>query len=912
MEERTGLPQEPDRNDARRVDAEAEAARTRGPSEELQAKPLEELVHELRLHQVELQGQNEELLRAQQELEASRARYFELYNLAPVGYVGLSEESLVLEANLAAAELLGVGKDALIGQPLTRFIFPDDQDTYYLQRKQLLGAGPPQVAEFRMLRTGASPFWARLEAAAVAAAVTGPGQGADGAPVIRLVISDITERKSREEEREIVVRLLRLINSDNNLRGLMREATLLLRKWSACDAVGIRLRDGDDFPYFETRGFPAQFVAAERVLCRYDAGGQPERDAGGNPLLECMCGDVLCGRFDPDRPFFTAFGSFWTNSSTEHLASATAEDLPAYARNRCNTAGYESVALIPLHREGTSFGLLQFNDKRRGRFTPERIALLERLADNLAIAITHREMREALLEGERFTRATMDSLSVHVCVLSEAGVVLSVNRAWTDFAAANPPIVGNVGVGADYLAVCDAAAGPDAETARAFAAGIRAVMAGTRPVFELEYPCHSPQVQRWFMGRVTPFADAGARRVVIAHENISERKLGEEMLRKEASFRAAVIERVGEGLCVCHEIPEPPHVAFTVWNARMTEITGYTRDQINRLGWYQMMYPDPDVQARAVERMARMRTGADLVAEEWEITCADGQKRTLAISTSVLGEDDDGTHVLAFMRDRTEGVRAEAELQERRRQLYHMERVQAAGEMASSLAHEVSQPLAGILSNSQAALRYLEGDQPDLDQIREILSDIVSDDRRAGEILSRMRAMVRQEAPGYVPLDINDVVRGAIALGRVELLFNGVMVRVELADGLPRVCGDKTQIDQVLLNLFLNAEQAMQNMAVQEREVVVSTARDGPDCVTISVMDTGPGIAAEAEPRLFDSFYTTKAEGMGMGLSICRSIVSAHGGRIWAENCPGGARVSFTLPTAEGNENGGTRIAKRT
>ena len=200
------------------------------------------------------------------------------------------------------------------------------------------------------------------------------------------VAVDITARKQLEAERDITLRLLALLNSATNLRGLLRDVTGLLQEWSGCEAVGIRLRDGNDFPYYETRGFPAQFVQAENHLCQRDAAGQMVLDAQGQPLLECMCGNVLCRRFDPTRPFFTARGSFCSN----HISA----DRQAFARNRCNGEGYESVVLIALRVGATIYGLLQFNDKRPDRFSPERLALLERLADNLAVAVAHRLSQE--------------------------------------------------------------------------------------------------------------------------------------------------------------------------------------------------------------------------------------------------------------------------------------------------------------------------------------------------------------------------------------------------------------------------------------------------------------------------------------------------------------------------------------
>lgn len=213
-----------------------------------------------------------------------------------------------------------------------------------------------------------------------------------------------------KRERDLTIRLLRLTNSPDDLHGLMRETTKLLQEWSGCTAVGIRLRDGDDFPYFETRGFPAEFVQAENFLCVTDVNGQIVRDNQGNPVLECMCGNVLFGRFDSALPFFTSTGNFWTNSTSELLATTTEADRQTRTRNRCHGEGYESVALISLRSDGVTFGLLQLNDHHAGRFTPQLIAALETLAPAIAEAIARRLAVEQLEESRNDLREQMDKV----------------------------------------------------------------------------------------------------------------------------------------------------------------------------------------------------------------------------------------------------------------------------------------------------------------------------------------------------------------------------------------------------------------------------------------------------------------------------------------------------------------------
>ena len=396
---------------------QAESRLTQAPDASAALTPEEarQTLHELQVHQIELEMQNEELRRAQAELNATRARYFDLYDLAPVGYCTLSEKGLILEANLTAANLLGVTRSALVKQPLSRFIFTQDQDTYYRHRNALLAGKKPQTCELRLLKPDGTPFWAHLTATtapAMSLPDPSPGRRADNAPTWHVVLSDVTEHHFQEEERELTARLIIQVSAPGDFRASMAALTASLQGWSGCEAVGIRLRAGDDYPYYETRGFPPAFVHEETHLCARDADGKVRRDAAGDPILECMCGNILSGRVNPAKPFFTAHGSFWTNSTTTLLSSTTDADRQTHTRNRCNAAGYESVALIPLRAGPEVFGLLQFNDPRTNRFTPDTITHFERMADSLAMALAQRQSAEALAERcaelERFNQVTID------------------------------------------------------------------------------------------------------------------------------------------------------------------------------------------------------------------------------------------------------------------------------------------------------------------------------------------------------------------------------------------------------------------------------------------------------------------------------------------------------------------------
>ncbi|MBF0549869.1 MAG: response regulator [Deltaproteobacteria bacterium] len=217
----------------------------------------------------------------------------------------------------------------------------------------------------------------------------------------------IHDRRWAEEVRNATLGLLHICYKSNRLRELMQDLAFYFQELTGCEAIGVRLRQGEDFPYYETRGFSKEFVLAESRLCAYDQAGEMIRDKAGDPAYECMCGNIICGRFDPARSFFSQHGSFWSNNTTRLLATTTDADRQAKTRNRCNGEGYESVALIPLRLHNETFGLFQFNDRRTGRFSPEKIALLEELVDYVTIALAKLIADEALLEtGQRLQLAT--------------------------------------------------------------------------------------------------------------------------------------------------------------------------------------------------------------------------------------------------------------------------------------------------------------------------------------------------------------------------------------------------------------------------------------------------------------------------------------------------------------------------
>jgi two-component system sensor kinase FixL len=256
---------------------------------------------------------------------------------------------------------------------------------------------------------------------------------------------------------------------------------------------------------------------------------------------------------------------------------------------------------------------------------------------------------------------------------------------------------------------------------------------------------------------------------------------------------------------------------------------------------------------------------------------------------------------MGTMIDVTARKAAEAELQRNRDELAHMTRVSTLGELAASLAHELNQPLTGILSNAQAAQRFLALNPADLDEVKEILKDIVHDDNRASEVIQKLRALYKKETLTFAPLDLPGVVNDVVQLMHSDAVLHNVRIALETDAALPPARGDRVQLQQVVLNLLRNAIDAMKDCPIDDRTVWIYAQHQDTAFQRVAVRDRGAGLTAESLDKIFQPFYTTKRDGLGMGLSISRSIIDAHGGRLWAENNPDrGMTFYFTVPVEAG------------
>jgi PAS domain S-box-containing protein len=375
--------------------------------------------------------------------------------------------------------------------------------------------------------------------------------------------------------------------------------------------------------------------------------------------------------------------------------------------------------------------------------------------------------------------------------------------------------------------------------------------------------------------------------------DLTERKRAEEELRaSEARFRIFV-DHATDAFMLHAEDGTILDV-----NRHACESLGYSRDEL--IGMVPTDF-DPDAKAAFHPGLRERLDAGEIVAFESRHRRKDGTEFPVEIR---LREFEQGGRRVSLARDISDRKRAEADARESERryretqaELARANRVATMGQLTASIAHEVNQPIGAAVTNANAALRWLSAQRPDLEEVRQALRRIVENGNRASEVIGRIRALIKKAPPRKEGVAINDAILGVVTLIHGEVVKNRVSARTQLAEGLPIIEGDRVQLQQVILNLIVNAIEAMSGQNEPPRTLLISTEKNQPDGVLVAVRDSGPGPAPETLERLFDPFYTTKADGMGMGLSICHSIIEAHGGRLWASaNQSRGAVFQFTLP----------------
>jgi hypothetical protein len=490
-------------------------------------------------------------------------------------------------------------------------------------------------------------------------------------------------------------------------------------------------------------------------------------------------------------------------------------------------------------------------------------------------------------------QAILNVLPAYTWYAAPSGALIFVNRRTADYLGLpeDHPLRFGIDVGAQWDDWVPLLHPDDQEEARQYwSSRLRTGDAG-----EHSYRVRGAQGDyRWFLTRFEPLraSDGTLLLRIGATLDIDELTRAQGVLREsERSLRLAI-----DGIAGLVAVLMPNGELETV-DRQLLEYFGQPMEWIKNWGTNDAVHPE-DL-PRVLELFKRGMASGIPYNQEFRIRRFGGEYRWFE-NRHVPIRDDSGRiarwyNLLTDIEDRT---RALARLEQMQADFAHMNRVSVMGELVASLSHEITQPIASARIYARAAQNFLNMQPPDLGEVRQALASIVGNVGRAGDIIDRIRDQIRHAPPRKVRFDLNAEIDEVIGLGRSAIIKNRVSVQTGLCEGLSAVHGDRVQLQQVVLNLLLNAIEAMGSIETAPRELMISTRQDRTE-VLVAVHDSGPGIDPEHLERVFNSFYTTKPSGTGMGLSICRSIIHAHGGRLWAEaNEPRGVIFQFTLPAA--------------
>jgi PAS domain S-box-containing protein len=546
-----------------------------------------------------------------------------------------------------------------------------------------------------------------------------------------------------------------------------------------------------------------------------------------------------------------------------------------------------SILCLPLVRQANLIGVLYLENSLASHvFTPARISVLELLASQAAISLENARLYNDLGEREAGIRRLVDSNIIGIMIGDSRGRIIEANEAFLDLLGYGREDLVSGRIRWTKLTPAEWAAA-DQDAIAQLSAG------GTCKPYEKEYFRKDGSRVPVLVGGA--FFERKRDEGVVFVIDMTERKRAEEALRDSEQRFRDYAETASDWLW---ETGPDHRVTRISEHVDAVGIPPSRKPGVARWDIASDVESEPEKWRLHREMLDTHQPFREFVYSTFgesgsPVYVRASGKPVFGANGDFLGYRGTATDITAMIR----ADHAEEALRKAQAELAHVARVTTLGELTASIAHEVNQPLAAVVANAEASLRWLDRPTPDMDAVRRSVEWIIDDGNRAGEVIRRVRALANKTEIEKVALDVNDLVREVVALVQLELINHGVSLQTELAPTPPRVLADRVQLQQVIINLVMNGIEAMQSVTDRQRELVIRSREDETQQVLVSVTDCGVGISAENADRLFNAFFTTKSGGMGMGLSICRSIIEAHGGRLWATaNLPHGATFQFTLP----------------
>jgi len=673
------------------------------------------------------------------------------------------------------------------------------------------------------------------------------------------IFAEITARKEAEQAREATIRLLHLCNQASDTRSLGTELRLFFRELTGCEAVGLRLRDSADFSGFETRVGADESAQMESHPRTYSQNVESECDAAGHPILDCMCRNVLAGRTDPSKPYFSKQGSFWTNSTTALLATITEADRQACTQNCRNGEVYESVALIPLRHQTSTLGLLQFNDRRKGMFAEEKIAFFEGLAEYITVALMKLESDRALRSSEEHLRLVLDTSEAGYFFIDSAGLFQRVNAAWLRMHGYEhaEEIIGK------HFSHTQAEA--DKKKAAAIVAQLLAganVSAGEfsrrRKDGSLGYHTFSAHVVRE-AGSIV-----GIEGFLIDTTNLRQIRSDYQMLFDQMLDGFALHEMVFD------PAGSPIDYRFLAVNPAFERMTGLKAAEVIGQTVLTVM---PETERKWIELYGDVvRTGEPKRFEEFS--------KVLGKHFEVLTFRPRAGQFACVIQDITSRKQLEI-------QLLQAQKMEAIGQLAGGVAHDFNNILAATMMHLSLLQRV-----PELTlSMKESLKELETETKRATGLTRQLLLFSRRQVLHTDTIDLNELLSTLLKMLRrligehINLVFNPGLTPLWIE-------ADAGMIEQVVMNLCVNARDAMtqggrvtigaDSLTLDSTKTLGDTEARSGEFICLSVTDTGCGMDAATLKHIFEPFFTTKevGKGTGLGLATVYSIIKQHRGWV--------------------------------
>ena len=789
---------------------------------------------------------------AEEALRESEAWWREVFEHNPVMYFMVDATGKVQSVNAFGAAQLGYKADELIGQSVLTVFLEEDRELVKGQLATCAGElGRSHSWEIRKVRKDGTVLWVRENGKSV--------QRSGNDVIVLIACEDITGRKRNEQRGAAAYAVTRVLAESDNLAGA---APHILR------AIG------------------------ENLEWDWGALWGLDREAAA---LRCDClwhvHDIETAEFDTvsrerTRVREGRLGQVWRSASPSWIVDATTE--PGFLRaSAASRALLHGGVIFPIILDTEPLGVVEFFSRAARERDAEQLATLSAIGSQIGQFIKRRSAEAALRANEERWRKLFETSHAGMALVGLDGV----------FTAANPALQRMLGhteqeiVGRNVLEL-----NPEEERA-ATADALARYRSGSLDERQVEKKYLKKDGSPVWLNITTtlvPATETATPFLQAVYVDVTERVRFEAALRASEERWRAIFETAAVGIAT-----EPLAGGVSSVNPAFQRLLGYSESELQKLTTFDFTHED-DLAATRKLRNGIITGPQRSYRLEKRYRHKDGTIIWADVNASMVPATNSTPAFLAIMVvDITARRHAEDALRVAQSELARVSRLTTMGGFAASIAHEVNQPLMAVVTNADTCLRWLAQDLPDLDEARQAAERTVNAGHRAADIIRTIRALARKSTPEMTRFDINSAITDILTLTRGELQRHDILLETDFSAGVQPIMGDRVQLQQVILNLIRNGVEAMSTVTLRRRVLQVSSQIDERGDVVIAVTDTGTGLDPTKKERIFDAFFTTKPEGMGLGLSICRSIVETHGGRLWASpNLTQGSTFQFTVPAA--------------